>query len=100
MYHSNLASLTKEAPLLSEEDGRRPLRHSETVPALRRLFADAGIQAPSNQGISFRAGGATRLADMGVPAEVIKARGRLTSDCFERFIRKSLRKLAEQSQGM
>jgi hypothetical protein len=53
------------------------------IKRLRRLFPD-----PSFAGQSLRSGGATSMAEDGVPPHLIQAAGRWSSDAFHMYIRK------------
>jgi hypothetical protein len=63
-------------------DGTIPTR-SWFVKRLRLFFSN------SIAGQSMRAGGATSLAENGVPPNLIQAAGRWTSETFNRYVRKS-----------
>jgi len=85
--HPSLYTLPADSPLQSDTEGTKPMTRRDTVPELRDQLIQAGVHVPSELGISFRAGGATRLGDMGIPDHLIKARGQWTSDCYQRYIR-------------
>lgn len=61
-------------------DGSRP-RRNWFITTLRQLFG------PSVGGHSIRAGGATAMAQLGVPLQHIQAAGRWSSDAFRIYIR-------------
>ena len=66
----------------SQQNGAVPTRHF-FVSRLRRYF-DRDVA-----GQSMRAGGATSLAENGIPPSLIQLIGRWTSDAFFIYIRKS-----------
>ena len=70
------------SPLWLRQNGRVPAR-SFFIRRLRTFFPT------SIAGQSMRAGGATFLAELGVPPALIQARGRWTSDAFLIYIRKN-----------
>jgi len=98
--HPSLSTLSADSPLLSDTEGTKPMTRRDTVPELRDQLIQAGVHVPSELGLSFRAGGATRLGDMGIPDHLIKVRGRWTSDCYQRYIRTDKLDLIRQSAGM
>ncbi|KAJ8482206.1 hypothetical protein ONZ45_g15029 [Pleurotus djamor] len=68
--------------LWMREDGSIPTRNF-VISRFKKLFdGDVG-------GHSLRAGGATFLAEMGVPNHIIQARGRWASETFQIYIRKN-----------
>jgi hypothetical protein len=64
---------------------RRPLPRALLQHALRTFFPQAS--ATPHSGFSFRAGGATDLADLQVPHQLIKSRGRWKSDAYLLYIK-------------
>lgn len=84
-FASYLASRDAKFPFNPElwlrEDGSIP-RRSWFMRMLRQHFDD------NPGGHSFRPGGATHLASLGVPPNIIQGIGRWKSDAFEAYIRK------------
>lgn len=97
--HPRLDQLDGDSPLFCDKGGKA-MTLRKVMPAFRAALAELGHVVPARVGISFRAGGATRLGDMGMSPDLIKLRGRWSSDCFERYVRKSLLTLSTQTAGM
>ncbi|KAK4697601.1 hypothetical protein P7C70_g8184, partial [Phenoliferia sp. Uapishka_3] len=68
-----------DGPLILRENGTAPMR-SWFIPLLKRF-------APGVTGHGLRAGGATFLAELGIPDSIIRRMGRWSSDAFEIYIR-------------
>ena len=78
------AALRPTAPLFAWRDGNVLTRPA--LLAVRALLDGLGIDRSPYRGISFRRGGATSLAEAGVPDRLIKMVGRWKSYVFARYI--------------
>ena len=66
--------------------GGKPATHAAFDRRLRALLERAGREPHLYTGHSFRAGGATRAAQLGVPIPYIRAHGGWASDAFLRYL--------------
>jgi hypothetical protein len=82
-YNSRVQLLPMHSPLWLLSSGEIPTRNW-FLSRLRTLFPDERIA-----GQSLRSGGATRLAEDGMPENLIQATGRWTSESFRIYIRKN-----------
>lgn len=86
------------AALFQTQEGK-----TMTYESFRRLLKQAIMQAKLEGKFSphsFRIGGATELAMQKVPPHVIKAMGRWSSDCYQRYVRLPAEFVKEVSRGM
>ena len=67
--------------------GGSPVARATFVAAVRAALLAAGLSAEGYAGHSFRIGAATSAARAGVPAHLIKAMGRWSSDAFMVYLR-------------
>ncbi len=87
-------SPTPLAPLFARADGS-PLTHAFLIESTIAFAKKANISFTDPQsgrlfsGVSFRKGGATALAEAGVPDRVIQELGRWKSFCYKRYIHAS-----------
>jgi hypothetical protein len=85
---------TPNSPLFARADGS-PLTHAFLVESTIALAKKANISFTDPQsgrqfsGVSFRKGGATALAEAGVPDRIIQELGRWKSFCYKRYIHAS-----------
>ena len=77
-------------PLFHFADGH-PLTRRTLLKHLRRLLQRAGFQAHNFNTHSFRIGGATSAAALGIPYHSIQQRGRWSSDAYKHYIRQLTR---------
>jgi integrase len=79
-------SITLDSPLFAMEDGT-PLTRKALTKALRTALIAARVpSAELYKGHSFRRGGATSLARVGVPDSVIKTIGRWKSQAYQLYV--------------
>jgi len=85
---------TPSSPLFAREDGS-PMSHSYLIDNTLLLVQRARVTLRDPQsgrtfaGVSFRKGGATALAEAGVPDRVTQELGRWKSFCYKRYIHAS-----------
>jgi site-specific recombinase XerD len=87
-----------QAPLFALHDKTPYLRES-LIQHVQSALTSAGIDAQGYSGFSFRKGGATSLARMGVSDRIIQALGRWKSWCYQLYIqedREALLRTASQ----
>ena len=72
-------------PLFVNSVGK-PLTKQALTLETRKLLAQAGFNASSYTGHSYRIGAATTAAAAKLPSWLIKTLGRWSSDCYERYI--------------
>jgi hypothetical protein len=88
------------APLFAFDPGR-PLSRRALLSATRHLCDRAGVDiAPGGRGVSFGRGGATSLAEQGVPDRLIKAVGRWKSFVYARYINESVSAIVDAAAAM
>jgi hypothetical protein len=86
--------LSSSPPLFARADGS-PMTHAWLVDSTAALVKRTKISLTDPQsgrtfvGVSFRKGGATALAEAGVPDRVIQELGRWKSFCYKRYIHAS-----------
>lgn len=73
------------AALFQRDDGS-PLTYENFRAVLKQAIDWAGFKGRFSPH-SFRIGGATELAQRGVPGHIIKAMGRWSSECYQRYVR-------------
>jgi hypothetical protein len=78
-------SIAADDFLFRLEDGSR-LTRSSLVTMVRAACAKAGLDSLSYNGISLRKGGALSLSLAGVDEQVIRALGRWSGVCVDRYI--------------
>jgi hypothetical protein len=91
IYRAGCSSVQRQssAPLFAFDSGR-PLSRRALLAATRKLCDKTGVDiAAGGRGVSFRRGGATSLAEQGVPDRLIKAVGRWKSFVYARYIEDS-----------
>lgn len=64
----------------------RPYLRKPVLARFNDLLARARVDRSGFTGVSFRSGGATALANKGVPTLLIQVLGRWTSDCYKRYV--------------
>lgn len=79
---------TPRAPLFQLPDGR-PFPYTVLNKCIQDLACDCGLERRSIGGHSLRIGGATTLAQMGLPAHVIQSMGRWRSLSYQLYLRLS-----------
>jgi len=79
------SSVQTNSPLFALSNGE-PLDRRTLLTAAAKLLAAAGIDTSHNRGISFRAGGATSLAEAGIHDRMIKIIGRWSGGSYARYI--------------
>ncbi len=97
-FHSYLSNRkhpkTASTPLFALENGT-PLSHADLIKATTLLALKANVPMIDRQtgrryeGVNFRKGGATALAESGVPDRVIQELGRWKSFAYQRYIHSS-----------
>ncbi len=91
--------LRPSEPLFALSSGA-PLTHSKVKSVLRVLLGRAGIDTSGWRGFSFRRGGATSLAEAGVPDRLIKELGRWRSWIYSIYIESSEHHLLHAAASM
>lgn len=86
----------EDGPLLVWQD-LTPLTKDRFVAKVRKALALLGIDQRSYSGHSFRIGAATTAAAAGVPAHLIKAMGRWSSEAYLIYIRETRESLSSVS---
>ena len=89
MYRYLRVADRTSGPLFIKSDGTFLTRH-HIVGVLRRCFSSPNLNTHS-----FRIGGASALANAGVPSHIIKQLGRWRSDAFLKYLRLSHQCLSE-----
>lgn len=87
-YLRSRGTVATSEPLLANQDGS-PLVRTALLEATQTLLKRAKVNTAGYQGVSFRRGGATSLANAGVPDHIIQSLGRWLSDTYKRYIEPS-----------
>ena len=98
-YYQVTSPHNTKGPLFRFENGKYLSRTAFTL-EIRSLLSMAGLSSSSYAGHSFRIGAATRAAEINLPQWLIKALGRWTSDCYERYIQTPTAALAQVSNSL
>ncbi len=99
LYLSMRTDLHPSNPLFALSSGA-PLSLRKVMATLRLLLARAGIDAGGWRGFSFRRGGATSLAEAGVPDRLIKELGRWRSWIYSIYIETNEHQLLQAAAAM
>jgi hypothetical protein len=86
------------AALFQTQDGET-MSYESFRKLLKQAIREAGLKGKFSPH-SFRIGGATELALQKVPPHIIKAMGRWSSDCYQRYVRLPAGFIREISRGM
>jgi hypothetical protein len=96
---SSAPNQRSDAPLFQDAEGQA-VSYRSMLSFLKDILRNLDIN-PAQVGLhSFRIGGATSLAIMGVPAHLIKTMGRWTSLCYQRYTRTTVKLLASTFVSM
>ena len=79
---------------------RQPISRQEVRDKMDKVLAEAGLEPRHYNGHSFRKGGAQSLQDAGVGADMIKAIGRWSSDCYRLYISQTDDALRSAAEAM
>lgn len=86
-------------PLFTYKSGK-PLSKQLFTREVRYLLSRGGLEEHEFAGHSFRIGAATAAAAANIPTWLIKALGRWSSDCFERYVRTPVSTFAQASKSI
>jgi hypothetical protein len=95
---------TPGSPLFCDDNGV-PLSHKLLMASIEQLIHRAHVpfrewDGKPCKGISFRAGGATAMAEAGVPDRVIRLLGRWKSWCYARYARSTIPQFVNAFQAL
>ena len=76
-----------EAAVLQADDDGRPLSYRDLLDCVKQCVARAGLNVAAYGTHSLRAGGASLMAQRGFGDLDVRAMGRWSSTCFQRYIR-------------
>jgi site-specific recombinase XerD len=98
-YMARVKSRRNHQPVFVHQDGRKVERQWVTN-QLRKHLGALGYDPYQYAGHSFRKGGATSLAEAGVPDSLIKEAGRWKSVTYQRYIKVSHERIREAFGGL
>ena len=94
--HTN--NIITKIPLFYLDD--KPLSRDVMIYMTRAVLSNLGYNAALYSGHSYRRGGATSLAERGIPYDMIQLMGRWKSDSYKLYIDTPIDKLLESSKAM
>ena len=93
LYLTQRSTALQSGSFLFADGHGQPLSRSALLAATKAFLSKAGVPTSGYSGLSFRRGGATSLANAGVPDRLIKTLGRWRSWAYEVYIETSIDQL-------